>query len=60
MKTIGAAMFAVVVLLAATSSAQWLDYPAKNVPRTKDGTPILTRISDNVVELKLDVFRPLP
>ena len=22
--------------------AQWLDYPAKNIPRTKDGRPLLT------------------
>ena len=33
---------AAVLLTAATASAQWLDYPAKNIPRTKDGKPVLT------------------
>ena len=30
-------MIALLLLL-----AQWLDYPAKNIPRTKDGRPVLT------------------
>ena len=42
MKATGFVAFAASVLLAATASAQWLDYPAKNIPRTKDGKPILT------------------
>src|SRR5215813_8842307 len=25
--------------------AQWLDYPAKNIPRTKDGKPVLNATS---------------
>jgi hypothetical protein len=29
------------VLIAATASAQWLDHPARNIPRTKDGKPML-------------------
>jgi hypothetical protein len=55
MKTIGAAMFAVVVLLAATSAAQWLDYPAKNIPRTKDGNPILTAPAPKTRDGKVDL-----
>ncbi len=31
-----------VLLAAAMAFAQWLNYPAKNIPRTKDGKPILT------------------
>jgi hypothetical protein len=31
-----------VLMLGATTSAQWLDYPARNVRRTKDGKPVLT------------------
>jgi len=30
------------LLSAATASAQWLDQPAKDIPRSKDGKPILT------------------
>lgn len=41
MKTIGLSLVGF-VLLAATASSQWLDYPAKNIPRTKEGKPILT------------------
>ena len=35
-------MLAALLLVAAAVSAQWLDYPAKNIPRTKNGKPILT------------------
>ena len=31
-----------ILLAAALATAQWLDYPAKNIPRTKDGKPVLT------------------
>ena len=31
-----------IFLAAALAVGQWLDYPAKNIPRTKDGKPILT------------------
>jgi hypothetical protein len=34
--------FAALTLVAGTAHAQWLDYPAKNIPRTKDGKPVLT------------------
>ena len=42
MKATGFVAFAALVLLATTASPQWLDYPAKGIPRTKDGKPILT------------------
>lgn len=30
------------LLALAFAAGQWLDYPAKNIPRTKDGKPVLT------------------
>jgi hypothetical protein len=30
------------LLALALAAGQWLDYPAKNIPRTKDGKPVLT------------------
>jgi len=54
MKTIGLA-FVGLVLLATTPAAQWLDYPAKNIPRTKDGKPILTAPAPKTRDGKADL-----
>ena len=35
--------------------AQWLDYPAKNIPRTKDGKPVLTAKAPRTPDGKLDL-----
>jgi hypothetical protein len=43
------------VLIAATASGQWLDYPARNVPRGKDGKPILTEKAPKTRDGKPDL-----
>ncbi|HKF68540.1 MAG TPA: hypothetical protein VKB36_18460, partial [Vicinamibacterales bacterium] len=35
--------------------AQWLDYPAKNIPRTKDGKPVLNATSPKTRDGKPDL-----
>jgi hypothetical protein len=54
MTTTGVAS-ALMVLLAASASAQWLDYPAKNIPRAKDGSPILTAAAPKMRDGKPDL-----
>src|SRR5215471_9737495 len=46
---------ACLVLFAATASPQWLDYPARNIPRTKDGKPILTAKAPKTPDGKPDL-----
>ena len=43
------------VLAAAVALAQWLDYPAKNVPRGKDGKPVLTAKAPRTSDGKADL-----
>jgi hypothetical protein len=44
-----------VLLALALAAGQWLDYPAKNIPRTKDGKPVLTAKTPKTREGKPDL-----
>src|SRR5262252_2126731 len=43
------------LLSAATASAQWLDQPAKDIPRSKDGKPIQTAAAPRARDGKPDL-----
>ena len=43
------------VLLCTSASAQWLDYPNKDIPRTKDGEPNLTAPAPRLPDGKPDL-----
>ena len=42
-------------LLSAVTQAQWLDYPAKGIPRTKDGKPDLSAPAPKTADGKPDI-----
>src|SRR5687767_15622235 len=49
-------------LLVTPLSAQWLGYPAKNIPRTADGKPMLSAPAPRTADGKLDlsgVWQPM-
>jgi hypothetical protein len=46
---------AAVILSCASLSAQWLGYPAKNIPRNADGTPNLTAPAPRAPDGKVDL-----
>ena len=43
------------LLLAASTQAQWLGYPAKHVPRNADGTPNLSAPAPRTADGKMDL-----
>jgi hypothetical protein len=48
-------MVAIPCLFAFTASAQWIDYPTKGIPRTRDGRPNMTAPAPHVRDGKPDL-----